>query len=226
MEIKEIGYLKTSFPTKFGVPRQSGIAKSSFATLVFNEEYRVPEALAGLEGYSHVWVIWGFNEAKYEKFSPTVRPPRLGGNKRVGVFASRSPYRPNSLALSVLKLESIEKTEKYGCVLKLSGADMMDNSPVYDIKPYLPSFDSIPNAVGGFTENLDEYILDVIIPNEIKSKLTCELYDCLVDVLKNDPRPSYLDTPSRIFGFFFDKYEVKFTVEDKTLTVISLDALN
>ena len=223
MEIKEIGYLKTSFPTKFGAPRQSGIAKSSPATLIFNEEYRVPESLSGLEGYSHVWVIWGFSEAKYEAFSPTVRPPRLGGNKRVGVFASRSPYRPNSLALSVLKLEAIEKTEKYGYVLKLSGADMMDGSPVYDIKPYLAFADSIPDALGGFTENLDDYILDVIIPAEIKSKLSSELYECLVDVLKNDPRPSYIDEPDRIFGFLFDKYEVKFTVDGKTLTVISLE---
>ena len=169
MEIKEIGHLKTFFPTKFGAPRQSGIAKSSLATLVFCEEYRAPQALTGLEGYSHVWVIWGFSESKCEGFSPTVRPPRLGGNKRIGVFASRSPYRPNSLALSVLKLEGIEKTEKYGYVLKLSGADMMDGSPVYDIKPYLPFADSIPDAKGGFTEALDDYILDVIIPEDFPS---------------------------------------------------------
>lgn len=223
MEIKEIGYLKTSFPTKFGAPRQSGIAKSSPATLIFNEEYRTPEALNGLDGYSHVWVIWGFSEAKYESFSPTVRPPRLGGNKRVGVFASRSPYRPNSLALSVLKLEGIEKTEKYGYVLKLSGADMMDGSPVYDIKPYLAFADSIPDAAGGFTENLDDYILDVSISDEIKNELSEELLSCLYDVLKNDPRPSYIDEPDRVFGFLFDKYEVKFTVKDKILTVISLE---
>lgn len=225
MNIKEIGYLKTSFPSKFGVPRQSGVVKSSLATLIFNEEYRSREALCGLEKYSHVWVIWGFSEASYEKFSPTVRPPRLGGNKRVGVFASRSPYRPNSLALSVLKLEGIEKTEKYGYVLKLSGADMMDSSPVYDIKPYLPFADSIPEARGGFTEELEDFILEVVIPSEIKDALSPALYDCLVDVLKNDPRPSYIDTPSRIFGFYFDKYEVKFTVEEKTLTVISLDEI-
>lgn len=225
MEIKEIGHLKTFFPTKFGAPRQSGIAKNSLATLVFCEEYRAPQALTGLEGYSHVWVIWGFSESKCEGFSPTVRPPRLGGNKRIGVFASRSPYRPNSLALSVLKLEGIEKTEKYGYVLKLSGADMMDGSPVYDIKPYLPFADSIPDAKGGFTEALDDYILDVIIPEDLKGKLSLELYDCLIDVLKNDPRPSYLDTPQRIFGFFFDKYEIKFTVEDKALTVISIEEI-
>ena len=223
MEIKEIGYLKTAFPTKFGVPRQSGVSKSSPATLIFNEEYRVPEALSGLEGYSHVWVIWGFSEAKYEKFSPTVRPPRLGGNRRVGVFASRSPFRPNSLGLSVLKLEGIEKDPKYGHVLVLSGADMMDSTPVYDIKPYLPFADCVPEASGGFTDTLGDFLLEVNIPSEIKDKLSSELYECLVDCLKNDPRPSYIDTPSRVFGFPFDKYEVKFTVSGKVLTVVSIE---
>ena len=225
MEIKEIGYLKTAFPTKFGVPRQSGVSKSSPATLIFNEEYRVPEALNGLEGYSHVWVIWGFSEAKYEKFSPTVRPPRLGGNTRVGVFASRSPFRPNSLGLSVLKLEGIEKDPKYGHVLILSGADMMDKTPVYDIKPYLPFADSVPEAIGGFTDTLDDFMLEVSVPSEIKEKLPLELYECLIDCLKNDPRPSYIDTPSRVFGFLFDKYEVKFTVDGKQLTVLSVDEI-
>ena len=223
MEIKEIGYLKTAFPTKFGVPRQSGVSKSSPATLIFNEEYRVPEALSGLEGYSHVWVIWGFSEAKYEKFSPTVRPPRLGGNRRVGVFASRSPFRPNSLGLSVLKLEGIEKDPKYGHVLVLSGADMMDSTPVYDIKPYLPFADCVPEASGGFTDTLGDFLLELNIPSEIKNKLSSELYECLVDCLKNDPRPSYIDTPSRVFGFPFDKYEVKFTVSGKVLTVVSIE---
>lgn len=225
MEIKEIGYLKTAFPTKFGVPRQSGVSKSSPAKLIFNEEYRVPEALNGLEGYSHVWVIWGFSEAKYEKFSPTVRPPRLGGNTRVGVFASRSPYRPNSLGLSVLKLEGIEKDPKYGHVLALSGADMMDGTPVYDIKPYLPFADSVPEARGGFTDMLGDFLLEVYVPSEIKDKLSPEMYKCLCECLSNDPRPSYIDTPSRVFGFPFDKYEVKFTVSGKQLTVLSLDEI-
>ena len=225
MEIKEIGYLKTAFPTKFGVPRQSGVAKSSPATLIFNEEFRVPEALSGIDGYSHIWVIWGFSEAKYEKFSPTVRPPRLGGNARVGVFASRSPFRPNSLGLSVLKLEGIEKHPKYGHVLHLSGADMIDGTPVYDIKPYLPFADSVPDARGGFTDMLDDFLLDVDVPSEVRKKLSAELYDCLVDALKNDPRPSYIDTPERVFGFLFDKFEVKFTVEGKHLTVLSVDEI-
>ena len=225
MEIKEIGYLKTSFPTKFGVPRQSGVSKSSLATLIFNEEYRVPEALSGLDGYSHVWVIWGFSEAKYEKFSPTVRPPRLGGNTRVGVFASRSPFRPNSLGLSVLKLEGIEKDPKYGHVLVLSGADMMDSTPVYDIKPYLPFADSVPAATGGFTDTLGDFLLEVDMPKHIREKLSPKSYECLCECLANDPRPSYIDTPSRVFGFPFDKYEVKFTVSGKKLTVLSVDEI-
>ena len=222
MEINKIGYLKTQFKTKFGVPRQSGIVKSSHATLVFEEKYRNPESLRGLEGYSHVWVIWGFSECKETEFSPTVRPPRLGGNTRVGVFASRSPFRPNNLALSVLKLEGIEKTEKYGHVLNLSGADMMDSSPVYDIKPYLPQFDSIPDASGGFSTEIDSYLLNVTIPEELKAGLSDSFISGLYEVLSQDPRPSYIDTPNRIFGFLYDGYEVKFTVNEKDLTVVEI----
>lgn len=223
MEINKIGYLKTQFKTKFGVPRQSGIVKSSHATLVFEEKYRNHEVLRGLEGYSHVWVIWGFSECKETEFSPTVRPPRLGGNTRVGVFASRSPFRPNNLALSVLKLEGIEKTEKYGHVLRLSGADMMDSSPVYDIKPYLPQFDSIPDALGGFSTEIDSYLLNVFIPPELKSGLDDSFISGLYEVLGQDPRPSYIDTPERIFGFLYDGYEIKFKVKEKELTVISIE---
>ena len=223
MEIKEIGYLKTQFKTKFGVPRQSGAVKSSHATLVFDEKYRCAEAIRGLEKYSHVWVIWGFSECKQTAFSPTVRPPRLGGNTRVGVFASRSPFRPNNLALSVLKIESIEKTKEFGHVLNLSGADMMDNSPVYDVKPYLPQFDSIPDALGGFSTEIEDYILNVTIPDRIKNQLDSKLLEGLYEVLRQDPRPSYIDAPERIFGFLYDGYEVRFTVEGKDLTVISIE---
>ncbi|MBQ7352458.1 MAG: tRNA (N6-threonylcarbamoyladenosine(37)-N6)-methyltransferase TrmO [Clostridia bacterium] len=223
MEIKEIGYLKTPFKTKFGVPRQSGAVKSSKATLVFNEPFQNSEALRGLDGYSHVWVIWGFSECEKTEFSPTVRPPRLGGNTRVGVFASRSPFRPNGLALSVLKLEKIEKTEKHGHVLRLSGADMMDNSPVYDIKPYLPQFDSIPYATGGFSTEIENYRLTVIFPEDIKRELDTELIDRLTDILSEDPRPSYINTPDRVYGFLYDNYEIKFTVQSKELTVISIE---
>ncbi|MBQ4584575.1 MAG: tRNA (N6-threonylcarbamoyladenosine(37)-N6)-methyltransferase TrmO [Clostridia bacterium] len=223
MEIKPIGYLKTQFPTKFGIPRQSGAVASSRATLIFEEEYRSREALRGLEEYSHVWVIWGFSQAKYEKFSPTVRPPRLGGNLRMGVFATRSPFRPNSLGLSVLKLEKIEKTEKYGHVIHLLGADMLDGTPVYDLKPYLPSFDKIDCAIGGFSEKLDDYILEVVIPTECEKILSENSLACLKGALAQDPRPSYIEDENRVFGFPFEDYEVKFKVEGKILTVISIE---
>lgn len=222
MEIKPIGYLRTAFPTKFGLPRQSGICKDIKATLVFEPEYRVAEALMGLEKYSHVWIIWGFSENEGAKFSPTVRPPKLGGNKRMGVFATRSPFRPNSLALSCLKLEKIEKTADCGYVLVLSGADMMDATPVYDVKPYLPHIDSIPNALGGFSTEIDEYKLNVTFPSELLDKIDKGLQSGLIQALQEDPRPSYIDDGDRIYGFYFDKYEIKFKVENKVLTVLEV----
>lgn len=222
MEIKPIGYLKTSFPTKFGLPRQSGICEDIKATLIFEPEYRVAEALNGLERYSHVWIIWGFSENEGAKFSPTVRPPKLGGNKRMGVFATRSPFRPNSLALSCLKLEKIEKTADCGCVLALSGADMMDGTPVYDVKPYLPHIDSIPNALGGFSTEIEEYKLNVTFPSELLDKIDKGLQSGLIQALQEDPRPSYIDDGDRIYGFYFDKYEIKFKVENKVLTVLEV----
>lgn len=223
MEIKPIGYIKNAFPTKFGLPRQSGICKNITATLVFEPEYRAPEALRGLEKYSHVWIIWGFSENKVEQFSPTVRPPRLGGNVRMGVFATRSSFRPNSLALSCLKLEGIEKTNEHGNILHLSGADMMDGTPVYDIKPYLPHIDSIPDAQGGFSTEIDDYKKEVIIPPHLKNKLPSNLLTCLYEALAEDPRPSYIEDKERIFGFKFDKYEIKFNVNGKTLTVVDIE---
>ena len=226
MEIKRIGYLNTLYKTKFGAPRQGGVTKCSPATLIFDEEFRSKEALRGLENYSHVWVIWGFSEAKYEKFSPTVRPPRLGGNTRMGVFATRSPYRPNSLAMSAMKLEKIEYTKENGYVLRLLGADMMNGSPVYDIKPYLAFSDSIPDAVCGFTEELEDYILNVVIPPELERLLPASIIPCLKEILENDPRPSYIDTPERVFGFELDSYEIKFKVQDKTLSVVGVEKLS
>ena len=222
MEIKPIGYLRTAFPTKFGLPRQSGICEDIKATLIFEPEYRVAEALNGLEKYSHVWIIWGFSENEGAKFSPTVRPPKLGGNKRMGVFATRSPFRPNSLALSCLKLEKIEKTADCGCVLILSGADMMDGTPVYDVKPYLPHIDSIPNALGGFSTEIEEYKLNVTFPSELLDKIDKGLQSGLIQALQEDPRPSYIDDGDRIYGFYFDKYEIKFKVENKVLTVLEV----
>ena len=222
MEIKPIGYLRTAFPTKFGLPRQSGICKDIKATLVFEPEYRVAEALSGLEKYSHVWIIWGFSENEGKEFSPTVRPPRLGGNTRVGVFATRSPFRPNSLALSCLKLEKIEFDSDKGPILHLLGADMMDGSPVYDIKPYVPHADLKPDALGGFSDTIEEYHLEVIIPDHISKILGKESTLCLYDALREDPRPSYIENDDRVYGFYFDKYEIKFTVNGKILTVIEI----
>ena len=225
MEIKPIGYIKTAFPTKFGLPRQSGICKSVTATLVFEPEYRVPEALKGIEGYSHLWIIWGFSENKTDKFSPTVRPPRLGGNTRMGVFATRSSFRPNSLALSCLKLEGVEKTDTCGHILHLSGADMMDGTPVYDIKPYLPHIDSIPDAKGGFSTEIEDYTKEVVIPSSLLEIIPEELRPCLCEALSQDPRPSYIEDKDRIYGFFFDKFEVKFKVDGKVLTVVEVRAV-
>ena len=223
MEIKPIGYIKNAFPTKFGLPRQSGLCKSLLSTLIFEKEFRVPEALRGLEGYSHIWLIWGFSENEGRGFSPTVRPPRLGGNTRMGVFATRSSFRPNSLALSCVKLEKIEDTEKYGHVLHLSSCDMMDGTPIYDIKPYLPHIDSIPSAIGGFSTELEPYIKEIVIPHELSLKIDPSLLACLREVLSQDPRPSYIEDESRVFGFFFDKYEIKFTVSGNVLTVTSIE---
>ena len=223
MEIKPIGYIRTKFPTKFGLPRQSMLCEGIKATLVFEPEYRVAEALRGLEKYSHVWIIWEFSQNKRSEFSPTVRPPRLGGNTRMGVFATRSSFRPNSLALSCLRLDGIEKTEELGHVLHLSGADMMDNTPVYDIKPYLPHIDSIPNAVGGFSAEIEDYKKEVVIPPHLVKKLTAEQLSCLTQALEEDPRPSYIDDKDRVYGFLFDNFEVKFKVEGKILTVTEIE---
>ena len=225
MEINPIGYIKNAFPTKFGLPRQSGICKSIMSALIFEPEYRVAEALRGLEKYSHVWIIWGFSENTGKPFSPTVRPPRLGGNTRMGVFATRSSFRPNFLALSCLKLEKIEKTTEHGHVLHLSGGDMMDGSPVYDIKPYLPHIDSVPDAKGGFSTEIDDYTKDVIISPELEAKLPAELRVPLKEALTQDPRPSYITDKDRAFGFEFDKYEIKFTVNENCLTVIAIDPI-
>ena len=216
-------YIKNAFPTKFGLPRQSGICKSIASTLVFEPEYRVPEALRGLEKYSHVWIIWGFSENTGKEFSPTVRPPKLGGNTRMGVFATRSSFRPNSLALSCVHLEKIEKTEKYGHVLHLLGSDMMDGTPVYDVKPYLPHIDSVPDAKGGFSTEIEDYKKEVTIPPELECKLDPTLLSSLYEVLAEDPRPSYIEDTNRVFGFRFDKYEIKFKVDGKNLTVINIE---
>ncbi len=221
MEIEKIGHVITPFKTKFGIPRQGGIANSIKARLVFEPKYRSDEAIRGLEGFNYVWVIWGFSENEEREFSPTVRPPRLGGNKRVGVFATRSPFRPNGLGLSCLKLEKIEYHKKDGPVLILAGADMVNNTPVYDIKPYVPHADLRVDAVGGFADTIDEYKLEVDF-GDYQDTLSADEKGCLTEILREDPRPSYIENDDRVYGFLFDRYEIKFTVREKTLTVIEI----
>lgn len=220
--MKIIGHIETDFKEKFGIPRQSGLVKESTGRILFEKEYNVPEAFRGLEDFSHIWVLWQFSEAVRESWSPTVRPPLLGGNKRIGVFATRSPFRPNSVGLSVLKLDKVELSQKVGVVLHVSGADMLDGTPIYDIKPYLPYADSIPDAVGGFTESLEERRLEVEFPESLLSKIGEDKREALVAVLAADPRPSYQNDPEREYGMSFAEYEVKFRVEGKKLTVISI----
>ncbi len=225
MEIKKIATLKTDFPTKFGLPRQSGISDNFKAKMIFEPEFRDMNVIRGLEGFNYVWIIWGFSECE-GKYQKTVRPPKLGGNKKMGVFATRSPFRPNSLALSCLRLEKIENHKSLGPVLYLSGADMMDNTPVYDIKPYIPYADCKTDAIGGFADSVAEYRLNVSIPDSLKAILPKEKMEELYDALREDPRPSYIENDDRIYGFYFDKYEIRFKVSGKSLNVIDIALSN
>jgi len=221
-----IAHIRTDFPSKFGIPRQSGLADKLEARIVFEKEYRRPEALRGIEEYSHLWLIWHFSETDREGWSPTVRPPRLGGNKRMGVFATRSPFRPNPVGLSSVKLLRIENTADEGTVLVVSGADMMDNTPIFDIKPYLAFSDSHPDAVGGFADRVREKALKVEFPQELADKVPPEKLAMLTEILSEDPRPSYNDDPERIYGFGFAGFEIKFRVSDNMLVVTSVDQYN
>ena len=216
--MKIIARIHTDFKEKFGIPRQSGIADELEAKIIFEPKYRVSEALRGIEGYSHLWLIWQFSEAIREDWSPTVRPPRLGGNKRMGVFATRSPYRPNPIGLSSVRLLRVEHT-KDGDVLIVSGADLLDGTPIYDIKPYLAFTDSHPDAVGGFADPVKEYSLNVIFCKELLSKIPIPKQNALLKILEHDPRPSYQDDPEREYGMKFSDYEIFFKVSENTLTV-------
>ncbi|MBQ8879976.1 MAG: tRNA (N6-threonylcarbamoyladenosine(37)-N6)-methyltransferase TrmO [Clostridia bacterium] len=220
--MKIIAKIYTDFKEKFGIPRQSGIAENTVGRVVFLPEYRVPEALRGIEGYSHLWLIWEFSEAKRDTWSPTVRPPRLGGNKRVGVFATRSPYRPNPIGLSSVKLLRIEHTDGDGDVLIVSGADILDGTPIYDIKPYLAYTDSHPDAVGGFADGVRDYKLKVVIPEEFKNKLPDSYLDSLTAVLEGDPRPQYKPDGENEYGMKYADLEISFKVSDGILTVIDI----
>lgn len=221
--MKIIGHIETDFKEKFGIPRQSGLVKESKGRILFEKEYSIPEAFRGLEDFSHIWVLWQFSEAVRENWSPTVRPPLLGGNKRMGVFSTRSPFRPNSVGLSALKLDKVEFSKAEGVILHVSGADLLDGTPIYDIKPYLPYADSIPDATGGFTENLEERKLEVVFPEELSLKISKEKRTALSAVLAADPRPSYQNNPEREYGMSFGGYEIKFTVNEKTLYVVSVE---
>ncbi len=216
--IKPIARIESDFSTKFGIPRQSGIVEALEARVVFEPEYRVSDALRGLEYFSHIWLIWQFSEAVREGWSPTVRPPRLGGNARMGVFATRSPFRPNNLGLSCVRLLGLEETDDKGTVLKVAGADLMDGTPIFDIKPYVPYADCKPGAASGFAPDSGR-ILSVEIPESAMGSFPKEKLPGLKGVLENDPRPRYQKDPKRIYTMEFAGYEVKFSVDGELLTV-------
>ena len=223
VNIQVIAKIKSDFPSKFGIPRQSGLVDELRSTIIFEPDFRNPDTLRGIENFSHIWLIWQFSEAAGKGWSPTVRPPRLGGNTRMGVFATRSPFRPNSLGLSSVKLISVEHTSQYGTVLHVAGADLMDGTPIFDIKPYIPYGDSHPDATGGFTDSADDFLLDVEFPCLLLDKIPESKRKALLGVLSHDPRPSYQQDPDRVYGLTFAGFDLKFTVKDKTLTVIGLE---
>lgn len=217
--IKVIAQMHCDFSTKFGIPRQSGLVKALKGTVVFAPEYRNPDAVRGLEGFSHIWLIWHFSEAVREGWSPMVRPPRMGGNTRMGVFATRSPFRPNAIGLSSVKLDRVEFSPTLGPVLHVSGADLMDGTPILDIKPYLPGVDSHPEAVGGFADQFQGYALEVDFPEELLRCIPENRREALMGVLAQDPRPSYQHDPERQYGLSFAGFDVRFRVRDGVLSV-------
>ncbi len=221
--LKVIAHIENDFTSKFGIPRQSGMLSELKSRIVFEREYRREEAFRDITGFSHLWLIWQFSEAVREEWSPTVRPPMLGGNRRTGVFATRSPYRPNALGLSCVKLLEYVNDPKTGPTLIVSGADLMNGTPIYDIKPYLPFADSVPDAKAGFTENLPPRALEVEFDEELLALVPEEKRQQLVKLLSGDPRPSYQKDPSRVYGFEFGGMEIKFTVNEGILTVKSVD---
>lgn len=220
--MKIIAHIHTDFTSKFGIPRQSGLVDELEATIVFEPEYRNPDALRGIEEYSHLWLLWQFSECADKEWTPTVRPPRLGGNKRMGVFATRSPFRPNPVGLSSVKLIGVEKTTEYGCVLRVAGADMLDGTPIYDIKPYLPYVDSHPDASNGFALDEKDGTLDVEFPDDLLKMIPSSKQKALIAVLSQDPRPGYQNEPERVYGIEFASFDVRFKVKNSTLTVIEI----
>ena len=222
--IKPIAYARNDFKEKFGIPRQSGRAPSVLTKIVFEPEYRIDDAIRGIDGFSHLWIIFDFSLAHKDGFTPLVRPPRLGGNEKVGVFATRSPFRPNNLGLSSVKLIDVEKTKNEGTVLIVSGADLLDGTPIYDIKPYLPFTDCRSDAVGGFADSEVDHSLNVVITDDLSSKMPRKTLVSLVECLKDDPRPSY-QNDQREYGMRFSDHNVKFYVDGDTLTVTEIEEL-
>ena len=222
--IQAIARIRSDFPTKFGIPRQSGLVEDLRSTVVFEPVYRNPDALRGIEEFSHLWLIWQFSQAVRQGWSPTVRPPRLGGNTRMGVFATRSPFRPNNLGLSCVRLLGVEHTRECGSVLHVGGADLMDGTPIFDIKPYVPYADAHPEAAGGFTDTAGDFLLDVDFPAELLNLLPEDKRAAALGVLSHDPRPSYQHKPGRVYGLNFAGFDIRFTVEENRLIVQEVTA--
>lgn len=223
VNIQVIARMHSDFPTKFGIPRQSGLVEDLESTIVFEPEFRNSDALRGIEGFSHLWIIWQFSQAVRKDWTPTVRPPRLGGNTRMGVFATRSPFRPNNLGLSCVKLLAVEQTPNDGLVLRVAGADLMDGTPIFDIKPYIPYSDSIPAAIGGFTDTAEDFLLTVEFPEKYLMLLPENKRASAIGVLEHDPRPSYQQDPNRVYGLAFAGFDIRFKVKEKILTVIDVE---
>ena len=222
IRIEPIAHMKSDFPSKFGIPRQSGLVSELRSTVIFEPKYRNADALRGIEGFSHLWIIWQFSEAVRQEWSPTVRPPRLGGNTRLGVFATRSPFRPNSLGLSCVRLLGVEQTEEFGCVIHVAGADLMDGTPIFDIKPYIPYSDAHPGALGGFTDQADPYLLEVDFPDHLLQLLPEDKQAAAIGVLSHDPRPSYQKSQSRVYGLSFAGFDIRFSVRESILSVLEV----
>ena len=222
-KLKKIAYIETDFPSKFGIPRQSGLVDKLEGRIIFEPEFRKEEAVRGLEQFSHIWLLWGFSESEKENWSATVRPPRLGGNKRVGVFATRSPFRPNKIGLSCVRLEKIEKDKNLGTILVVMGADLMDGTPIYDIKPYIPVSDCQKEAWEGYTKETKAYQLQVDFPEELLLKLPPNKREVVLDVLSQDPRPAYIKDAERVYGMVFAGYNIKFKVDRGFLKVCGVE---
>ncbi len=225
LTLNVIAHIQSPFPGKFGIPRQSGRVSQILSRIVFAPEYRNPDALRGLEGFSHLWIIWEFSEAEQTDWSPTVRPPRLGGNRRMGVFATRSPYRPNPLGLSCVEIKSVVLSSPDGPYIEVLGADLMDGTPIYDIKPYLPSSDCVSNAVGGFADPVTDYALSVSDPQDYLNRLSPERAELIRSVLAEDPHPAYQSDPNRVYSFECDRLRVSFRVADKEAILCGLQEI-